>query len=114
MNGKKDITSKIERLELFEDHLRIRLSALSAYLSGRIDPYQSFLTINGEVTVDSGVRLEDQFAICAAVYDESGRVVSNQRTSGLRKDFPGFEILHMEIGLQVDTVSKIRIYPKLI
>lgn len=121
MSESIDVSSKIERLELFEDRLKIRLSGLSAFFVRRDDEMGNYLGICGEVTADDGakdaamqnigtVKSERQVIICIAVYDDSGRVVAHDLTWDSRGSM-GFDTFDASIYVPVESVGKIRIYP---
>lgn len=121
MSESIDVSAKIERLELFEDRLKIRLSGLSAFFVPRDDEMGNYLSICGEVTADDGakeaamqnigtVKSERQVIICVAVYDDSGRVVARDRTWDSH-GFLGFDTFDTDVYVPVDSVGRIRIYP---
>jgi hypothetical protein len=105
----KDITQLIERLELFEERLGIRLEGLYAEIS---DDCQ-WVTVNGEVHALEGMKLKQDIRIVGAVYDNSGHVLSTNDHGVLAAEFYGFKVFALPIELPPRAnITKIRIYPE--
>jgi hypothetical protein len=107
---KTDLTHLIERLEVFEERLSIRLNALYAFRfsSG------GWVTVNGELHPMNGDSLKADVDLVLDVYDRSGLLVGSNSRHFRRAHFFGFETFSMGVlraGNEC-AVSKIRLYPK--
>ena len=107
-----DVTNKLERLEVFEERSGVRLDSLSAFLKDWGDNDNIFLTVSGELQSQVGTELQEDTYLVVAVYDSSGRIIGTDSLGFNSKDFFGLEIFSLCIGLAINDVSKIRIYPK--
>jgi hypothetical protein len=87
----KDITHLIERLELFEERLGIRLEGLYAEIS---DDCQ-WVTVNGEVHALEGMKLKQDINIVGAVYDNFGRVIVRNSWQVFKEKFYGFQVFFL-------------------
>jgi hypothetical protein len=105
----KDITHLIERLELFEERLGIRLEGLYAEISDDC----RWVTVTGEVHALEGMKLKQDIRIVGAVYDNSGRVLSTDDRGVFAAEFYGFKVFTLPIALPPRAnITKIRIYPE--
>jgi hypothetical protein len=106
-----DVTNLLERLELFEERLNLRLEALQAryFLSTDNVPW---LKVCGEAHPRDGVELKKHLTIVVDVYDSAGRVI-NTGSAWLSEPekFFGFETFNIVLNI-LDQPRKIRIYPK--
>jgi hypothetical protein len=75
----KDITHLIERLELFEERLGIRLEGLYAQISDDC----RWVTVTGEVHALEGMKLNQNIKIVGAVYDNSRACSCHEILGGL-------------------------------
>jgi hypothetical protein len=105
-----DLTSKIERVEAFEERVGVRFQGMSAFLDAD-DDYIS-LRVHGEIHASSGAELSDDVSVVIAVYDQSDRVVGTDTSYYYSESFFGFEAFSETLSLSVKNISKIRIYPK--
>lgn len=105
-----DLTSKIERVEAFEERVGVRFQGMSAFLDAD-DDYIS-LRVHGEIHASSGAELSDDVSVVIAVYDQSDRVVGTDTSYYYSESFFGFEAFSETLSLSIRNISKIRIYPK--
>jgi hypothetical protein len=107
----KDITQLIERLELFEERLGIRLEGLYAEISDDC----RWVTVNGEVHALEGMKLKQDIRIVGAVYDNFGRVIVTISWQVFKEKFYGFQVFLLPITLPPRAnITKIRIYPEVL
>lgn len=111
MSKKKDLTSKIERLEAFEDRLSVEFKNLSAFLDDSDEDYMS-IDVHGELHAANGSELRDNVEVVIAAYDSSDRVVGTDTTYFDNESFFGLETFSSSINISVKNISKVRIYPK--
>ena len=106
-----DVTSKIERLEVFEERLGVTLESLSAFVTdhGADDIY---LAIRGELQTRDGTELQGDVELVIAVYDSSGRIIGTDSCLYLAKNFFGLDTVDRLFRLPLNQVTKIRVYPK--
>ena len=65
-----DVTSKIERLEVFEERLGVTLDNLSAFVQGSDDGSgDGFLHVYGELQTRNGTELQKNVELIAAAYE---------------------------------------------
>ncbi|PNB24319.1 MULTISPECIES: hypothetical protein [Pseudomonas] len=105
-----DLTSKIERIEAFEERVGVRFQGMSAFLEAD-DDYIS-LQVHGEIHASNGAELKDDVTVVIAVYDQSDRVVGTDTRYYYSESFFGFEAFSESLSLSVKNISKIRVYPK--
>jgi hypothetical protein len=106
-----DITSKIERLEAFEERLGISLENVSAFVDD--DGSSSIpLQVCGEILTRNGSEIQEDIELSIAAYDPSGRVVGTASKCYRASSFSGLEIFKISTYLPVSSISKIRVYPK--
>jgi hypothetical protein len=107
----KDITHLIERLELFEERLGIRLEGLYAQISDDC----RWVIVTGEVHALEGMKLNQNIKIVGAVYDNSGRVLDIVENFVFAAEFYGFKVFRLTIELPPRAnITKIRIYPEVL
>jgi len=108
----KDVSNLIERLELFEERLGVRLESLSATITGYATVY---VRVMGELHVHEGMKLKQSTQLVAVIYDDSGRVIANVDNVYFKEKFYGFEVFQLIFNLgdpPPPNMAKIRIYPK--
>jgi hypothetical protein len=105
-----DITSKIERLELFEERLGVRLESLSAFLDPGDPPFA--LNVYGELHPRDGTELRDNVELVVAVYDRGGRIVGTSSASFDAENFFGLETFQVFFYVPVKDIVRVRVYPK--
>jgi hypothetical protein len=106
------LTHFIERLELFEERLSIRLNALYAFRF----PHGGWVSVNGELHPMEGDNLKEDVELVLDVYAKSGLLVGSNSRHFRRAHFFGFETFSMGV-VQAGkdcAVSKIRLYPKVL
>lgn len=108
--AKVDLTSKIERVEAFEERVGVRFQGMSAFLE--TDDDYILLQVHGEIHASSGAELMDDVTVVIAVYDQSDRVVGTCTSYYYSESFFGFEAFSESLSLSVKNISKIRVYPK--
>jgi hypothetical protein len=107
----KDITHLIERLELFEERLGIRLEGLYAEISDDC----RWVTVNGEVHALEGMKLKQDISIVGAVYDNFGRVIVSNSWQVFKEKFYGFQVFFLLLAPPPRAnITKIRIYPEVL
>jgi len=107
-----DITHKIERLELFEERLDIRLECLSAYCTTYDPPDEVYVEVHGELHPVDGAQLKSDTKLVIVAYDSDGRVVQVQEDWFSKENLYGFEAFSIYLTLPSVEVSKVRILPK--
>ena len=107
-----DVTSRIERLEVFEERLGVTLESLSAF----VEDYGtdgSVLRVRGELQTRNGTELQEDIALVVAAYDTSGRIIGTSSSHYYRvAEFFGLETFECVVMLPLSQVSKVRVYPK--
>jgi hypothetical protein len=105
-----DVTSGIERLEVFEEKCGVMLDSLSAFLEDYGDP--SYLRVRGALQARNGSQLAEDVKIVVSAYDSAGRIIGTESQSFRAADFLGFETIDFMLVLPLGDVAKVRIYPK--
>ncbi len=105
-----DLSSKIERLEAFEERLSVRIENASAWFSDG----SNYLHVLFELHPQTGTSLSNDIDVIIAVYNSKGQLVAKDRHLYLAKRFWGFEATKCLIGqININEITKIRIYPTL-
>jgi hypothetical protein len=104
-----DVTSRIERLEVFEERLGVTLESLSAFVE---DDAPYYLKVYGELHTRNGTELQGSVDLVVAAYDTSGRIIGTSSHWYSADDFFGLETFEFTVALPLSQVSKVRIYPK--
>lgn len=84
MSNSKEITNLIERIDVFEERLSVRIEAISAWIeTTHYRPYA--VKVNGELHSLNGMGLKQPVLVVVDVYDMSGRLMgtNNQGTAFL-------------------------------
>jgi hypothetical protein len=104
----KRLKKSIERLEVFEEKLGIRLDNLSVTTQVRYCD----LCVLGEVYSLSGNSLSDSVVIQVNLYNNEGEIVDTNKCYIDNDRFMGYDAFKIEFS-QVDTnsISKIRVFP---
>lgn len=111
MSSVVDLTNNIERLEVFEDRMGVRLEAL--YCSQeRDDDGDYWLSLSGEIHCSEGTQLKSDTSLALAAYDESGRVIKTSATYFMQEEFFGFDVFSFFESLNDSRASRIRVFPK--
>ena len=112
--AKLDLTSKIERLEAFEERLMVSFKSLSAFMDANAyeDDDYIMVDIHGEIHSTTGTKIKNDVTAVIAVYDDSDRVIGTAESTYYSEDFFGFETFSESVHISVRDVAKIRIYPK--
>jgi hypothetical protein len=105
----KSLLQKIERLEAFEDRMKIRLENIS--VSIKDDDWVKFFL---EIHPQKGNKLEENMIIECILYDSNGGILDRDNNWLDSEDFFGFEVMEFSFQLDniLDRISKVRIYPK--
>jgi hypothetical protein len=105
----KALLQKIERLEAFEDRMKIRIENISM----RIDD-NNYFRIFCEVHPVSGTSISEHITLECVIYDTTGAISLVESANLYSDDFFGFEVIKFSItdSEVVDRIGKIRIYPK--
>lgn len=112
--AKIDLTSKIERLEAFEERLMVSFKSLSAFMDASEDEEDDYITVDvrGEVHATTGTKIKKDTAVVIAIYDNSDRVIGTSESTYYADDFFGFDTFSESVHISVRNIAKIRIYPK--
>ncbi|RCW60159.1 hypothetical protein [Halanaerobium] len=102
----KDITNKLERLEVFEEKFNIDLDGLYCE-----SDENNNIFITGEVHLKEGNELDQDIQILAVCYDDKNRVIKKSEFIIYDNKFFGFEVLQISIYELSQLPNKIRIYP---
>lgn len=106
-----DVTSTIERLEVFEERLGVSLESLSAFVQD-VEGMGIYLRVRGEVRTREGTQLKEDCKLEVTVFDASQRIIGTMSYPFYVKNFFGFETFQIQISLPLNQVSKVRIHPK--
>lgn len=106
-----DFTRLIERLEAFEDRLKVRLEALKVDVGESTDGNDS-VWVSGELHPHDGAEIGENIQLIVDILDDKGRVVNRESYVFIREKFFGFESFLVTIIASPDEISKIRVYPK--
>lgn len=107
---KTDITNLVERLELFEDRLDVRIEAVYAY-SEQIGG-NCYVYVNGELHPRGGAQLSQDIIVNVDFLDPAGRVLAATAQGFSSESFYGFETFSLCVNVGGADVSKVRLYPK--
>lgn len=112
--AKLDLTSKIERLEAFEERLMVNFKSLSAFMDANEDEEDDYITVDvrGEVHAATGTKIKKNTTVVIAIYDNSDRVIGTSESTYYADDFFGFDTFSESVHISVRNIAKIRIYPK--
>jgi hypothetical protein len=104
-NMSRDLTHKVERLELFEEKLEVILQGISVFAEDQN------LSIYGELLSAKGTGIISNIRIYFAVYDKLDRVVNHDYKIICEERFLGLETFVVILrNVDIDNISKIRIY----
>lgn len=108
--SKQELTSKIERLEAFEDRCEVRIECLSAWF----DPDYEQVKVMFELHPKSGVNLKESISVEIVLYNTKGQIIEKDSVWFNSDKFWGFEVSDCSIhNAQIDEILKIRVYPKI-
>ena len=110
-----DCTHLIERLEVFEERMGVRVEALFAdWDNEHYKPPSSVLSIKGELHPREGSKIQQNTRLVADIYDALTRLVARDERSFYAEEFFGFETFQLKILINVPNlaITKIRLYPK--
>ena len=103
----QDITSKIERLEAFEERTGVRIEALYAY----VDQFDH-VTLNGEIHPREGLSLKQTVELVLDVYDHHGRLLNTSSKVFLQDSFYGFQSFSLVACYVGKEAVRLRLYPR--
>lgn len=112
-----DVSSKIERLEVFEERLGVSLESLSAFVEESPPGYgYIMLKVRGELQPRNGTQLRQDIRLKVTAYGSSKRIIGTSSDRDAPKfsveRFFGLAAFEVEFWLPVTQVSKVRVYPK--
>jgi len=112
--AKLDLTSKIERLEAFEERLMVSFKSLSAFMDADEDEDDDYIMVDvrGEIHAAIGTKIKNDITVVIAIYDNSDRVIGTSESTYYSEDFFGFDTFSESVHISVKNIAKIRIYPK--
>jgi hypothetical protein len=117
MSKSKEVTNLIERMEVFEERLFVRLESISAWIeNGGHREYQ--VRVSGELHSRNGTDIKQITRVIVDVYDASGRILGTNNwiadflESIDPNKFFGFHTFSVEAEIPVTHIAKIRVYPK--
>ncbi len=105
-----DVTNVIERLGAFEERMGVHLESLGAELEPIGDAW--FLNVRGELHPQSGTELRQDVEVVIAAYDISAKIVGTGSCRFEAEKFFGFEVFEETIQIHVNSLKRIRIFPK--
>ena len=108
----KILLSKIERLEAFEERMKVRLDNLTIKIN---DIDEGNLTLFGELHPrDGGTELKEKINLMCVIYNAKGEIIKKDQYNTLYpEDFFGFEVFNFDFyedGI-IHEIGAIRIYP---
>ena len=107
----KSILNKIERLEIFEEKMKVRFENISV----KIQFEGEFLDLFFEVHPLIGTEILESTIIECVLYNKGGSIIDTYNRTIYPEDFFGFELMKFSFSDNYDFVSsigKIRLYPK--
>lgn len=107
-----DVTSIIERLEVFEERAGIRFEALSAQLNDHDEDEEYYIQVQGEIHALEGTSLPHDVELKLLVYDSSQRLILSREDSVDSETFFAFDTFYFNGFIPKIEISKIRIIPK--
>lgn len=107
--AKQDLTSKIDKLDLFEERAGVRLEAMSALIE---DEGNFWLEVYGEIHAYDGNKLNNDVQLTLSIYDSRGRMIAMDTEKFFAENFFGFEPFEFLNELHTLEISKIRVIPK--
>lgn len=108
-----DITHVIERLDLFEERMKVRFASLFA-TAGEED-WGIAISVNGELHPAGGTGLEQDVEVVADILDGNGRLIVRDTQRFSSEEFFGFQSFHFYISasaFRLNQIRKIRLYPQ--
>lgn len=105
----KSLLQKIERLEAFEDRMKIRLENISV----RVNEH-NWLKLFCEAHPINGTTINEDITLECVIYDLEGAILVVNTNYMYADEFFGFEVLEFSFSDSelVDKIGKIRVYPK--
>jgi len=113
MSTENDITHLIERLDVFEERLKVRFAGLFAKASQ--EDWGAAVSVNGEVHPADGGGLGEDVEVVADILDRDGRLIERQTQQFSCETFFGFQSFHFYISaqnIQLNQIRTIRLYPQ--
>lgn len=109
-----DITDRVERLEIFEDRLDVRIEAVFASINGPDDDDEYEVQVNGELHKVSGTELEEDqiIELVLSLYDDLGRIRVTKSDYIYAKEFFGFQVFSFDFYTELGNPSRLRLIPK--
>ena len=107
-----DVTSRIERLEVFEERLGVTLESLSAFVHDNGADSSTYLIVRGELQPLNGMELQENVDMVVAAYDVSRRIIGTSSCRYYADELFGLETFDFTVELPLNQVSKVRLYPK--
>lgn len=111
--SEKALLKKVERLEVFEERMRIRLENISIIIDGYED--YNWLKIFCEVHPLTGTSIDESIRIECVIYEKEGAILWSENIIILDSNFFGFELIKFQCQEDniAENIGKIRIYPKI-
>lgn len=111
--SEKALLKKVERLEVFEERMRIRLENISIVIDG-FDRY-NWLIVFCEVHPVTGTSIDENIIIECVIYEKEGAILWSDDITIRNSNFFGFELIKFQCQEDniVENIGKIRIYPKM-
>ncbi|MHA6279027.1 hypothetical protein ACXYMT_02510 [Salinimicrobium sp. CAU 1759] len=104
----KQLFKRIERLEMFEERMGIKIEKLTLQV-----PYEDWLRLYFEVHPIKGMTLKESIHIEAVVYDSDGNIIQMTHTVLITEKFYAFEVCKLTFtDLNLNNISRVRLYPK--
>jgi len=109
---KVNVSDRIERLEVFEERVSVRLEALSAYMRKYSRPTLDDLDVYGELHPVNGNELECDIELVVTAYDQNGSIMGIGTSFLRQSNVFGFEMFKIRVSDLSEHPTKIRIFPK--
>jgi len=110
--SKKDITALVERQENFEQRAKVRIDAISAFLSDADDDGEQSVHVRGEVHAIDGTSISNDTELELSIFDGGGRVVETSSDYISAEAFFTFLTFDISAYVPEGLVRRIRILPK--
>jgi hypothetical protein len=106
----KDITNLVERLEVFEDRLDVRIEAVYACMKNI--GLNWHVTVNGELHPRGGAQLSQDIILNVDFLDPAGRVLGATAKLFSAQSFYGFQTFTFSFDVGRADILKVRLHPK--
>lgn len=109
---RRDITHQVQRLEVFEDRLDVRIEAVYASIDGPDIDGEYKIELNGEIHKVSGTDLDGSIKIVLSVYDDQGRIRETYYDFITPEEFFGFHVFSISFYTEFAKPTRLQLVPK--